>query len=129
MSLDYSYTLGYGFFIDRADLSNAGVEEESSLYEDTYKFLQEFAAGDLLEVATASSSMDSGPEKVLIAVKRSLVCGDAKYPSHSYQEPAEYEDLSDFAYYDELHALDVFASLCNAADSVTPKIRFYITIS
>jgi len=127
MSLDYTYTHGYGFFIHRQDLEKAGVKESSSVYEDAFNYLETLTFGHLLKAVPASSSMRSGPEKVFIAVARTLVTGDAKAPEHTEESPAEYEDMEDFATADELHLLDVFAFQCDSTNTV-PKIRFYITI-
>lgn len=127
MSLDYTYTHGYGFFIHRQDLDNAGVEESSSLYEDVFGFLPSVNL-NLLAVTPASSFMNGDPEKVFVAVARSLITGDARLPDHTEADPAEYEEMEDFASSEELHELNVFASMCQAADSVVPKIRFYITV-
>lgn len=127
MSVDYTYTHGYGFFIHRENLDNAGGKESLSLYEDVFEFLPS-ANLNLLAVASASSAMMGETDKVFIAVARSLVTGDAKLPDHTGAEPAGYEGMEDFATSEELHELDIFASMCQMADSVFPKIHFYITI-
>lgn len=126
MSLDYTYTVGYGFFINRHDLPDQ--DKGYGLYEDALDFLDTVPNGELLTAASASSSMDDDPEAVLIAIADSLIYGDAKAPDHTCQSPTLVQTFDESTAPQELAALDAAAAKLGI-EFITPQTYFYITVS
>lgn len=128
MSLDYTYTMGYGFFIAREDLDQAGVEDtDDAVADDALDLMHAVHGGHLLN-AVYANSMDSEEDKAFVAVRRSLVYGYVQEDTPTDSNPALYTDMSDFATQEELDALDAFAAKCGI-EFLIPQIHFYISVT
>jgi len=128
MSLDYTYTMGYGFFITREDLDKAEVEDnDEAVADDAFDLLKATSGGHLLN-AIYANSMDSREDKAFIAVRRSLVNGYVREEIPTDSNPALYTDMSDFATQEELDALDAFAEQCGI-EFLIPQVHFYISVT
>lgn len=128
MSLDYTYTLGYGFFITREDLDKAGVEDTNwAVADDALDLMNVIPNGHLLN-AIYANSMDSRQDKALVAVRRSLVNGYVREETPTEDSPALYTDMADFATQEELNALAAFADKCGI-EFLIPQVHFYICVT
>lgn len=128
MSLDYMYTMGYGFFITREDLDKAGVGESKwAVADDALDLMKVITGGHLLN-AVYANSMDSQEDKAFVSVRRSLVHGDAREETPTEASPALYADMADFATQEESDALDAFAIKCGS-NFLLPQVHFYICVT
>lgn len=128
MSLDYSYNLGYGFFVNSTDMEYAGIStDENGVYETVWNELSHLPDGDLLKVIW-STSMDSSVDKVLVAIKRSAIECDAKAPEHTDEEPFVVENFGQVATSLENAALARAAEKFGV-ELFIPQTYFFITVS
>lgn len=128
MSLDYSYTVGYGFFVNEKDAIAAGLDPKNDgLYDATFDILKKIPNGDLLDVYSATG-MDSREEKVFIVLKRSATYSDAKTPKDDEDNPFLIENFDRIITPAESDALDVAADVFGL-ESYYPNSYFYMTVS
>lgn len=128
MSLDYSYTLGYGFFVNEADAKVAGLDiDGGALYELSFDLLKNIPGGDLLD-AYPATGMSSSEEKVFIALKRSAIYSDAHAPEHDEDSPFMIESFERVITPQESDALDAAADAFGL-ESYYPNSYFYMTVS
>lgn len=131
MSLDYSYTIGYGFFVTEDDAEGSSLlsdaDEYGALYEELLAPVEEATDG-LISVTPANSPMVDSHQAVLVAIKRSLVEGEMYCSEHTPSRPLEIGNFDADALPQEVKALGEIADLLGI-DDYEPRTYFYITVS
>jgi hypothetical protein len=126
MSLDYSYHIGYGFFVTEADVDKLPRDDpDDSVRDVVSEFFYRIPGNSLLKIQS-SVDMGSTEDSAFVCIARSVIQGDAKVPAHDCQNPAVIENFESTATPDELAALDAAAEALGI-DMYIPQSYFYIT--
>lgn len=127
MSLDYTYHMGYGFFVAENDVKDDPRfdDEDDSVYDFSCVVLEDVPDSHLLNIQYAAG-MSSSQDRILICLQRSTLEGDAKCPEYDEERPAVLDLFDGGATVEEMAALDS-AAKAFGIDMYIPQMYFYIT--